>query len=178
MDNSSVEESVAQEILAIIRCMTGAEIASMLEAHEQAQARGEPLPPIPAVYRTRLALKRAADRLNVAVEKLNAEDAGELVKPRSPSVPPLMIDASELKLFVQDADNAWQAVIKADEYWHVIQEKTFAIPSDPADTQALKDQTLVVKDAKAKHAYASGMVVVKLRTAIIAAEKHEAQVAS
>ncbi|WP_219096257.1 hypothetical protein [Pseudomonas sp. UMAB-40] len=178
MDYSSVEESAVQEIMAIMRCMTGAEIASMLEAQGQAQERGEPLPPIPAVYRTRLALKRAADRLNVAVEKLNAEDAGELVKPPTPPTPPLMIDASELKLCVQDADNAWQTVIREDEYWHVIQEKSFAIPPDPADTLALKEQTEVVKVAKATHAYASGLVIAKLRTAIIAAEVHEAHRAS
>jgi hypothetical protein len=47
------------EAMAILRCMTGREISAYFASQKRAEERGEPLPPLPAIYRKRLEEQRA-----------------------------------------------------------------------------------------------------------------------
>ncbi|MGE6473194.1 hypothetical protein [Serratia proteamaculans] len=83
---------------------------------------------------------------------------------------PLMIEATELKGLVKDADEAHQVLIKASERWLDLQAKLFAVPADPADELACDVQAKIVKAARAKHTHAMGVVVAALRSAVGFAE--------
>jgi hypothetical protein len=63
-------QSEIDEVMAIMRCMTGSEITAYFDSSKRAEERGEPLPPLPAIYRKRLEDKRAAQvRLSEMVQE-------------------------------------------------------------------------------------------------------------
>lgn len=91
---------------------------------------------------------------------------------------PLMIDASTLESLVQAAEEAHRDLLQASDDWLGMQAKLFAAPADPADDIAADNQGEAVKQARAKHACAMGLVVSALSQAITGARAQALQLRS
>lgn len=73
------------DAMAILRCMNGREISTYFAAQKRFQERGEPIPPLPEIYRKRMEDRRAA--------RLRFEEMSQKQAKAASSVPPAVTPA-------------------------------------------------------------------------------------